>query len=109
VVKTARIVNIVCWSNDIISLEKERQSGDMHNLVIAVRHERHCSWQEAVDCVAEMHNAEVQKFVQLAQRLPRFDADIDAELARYVGILRAWMRGNLDWAFDTGRYGRAQQ
>jgi hypothetical protein len=101
--------NIVCWSNDIISLEKERQSGDIHNLVIAVRHERHYSWQEAVDCVAEMHNAEVHKFVQLAQQLPRFGADTDAELVRYVVILRAWMRGNLDWAFDTGRYGKAHQ
>lgn len=100
--------NIVCWSNDIISLEKEQKSGDMHNLVIVVQHERGCSWQEAVDCVAEMHNAEVQKFVQVAQQLPPFGADIDAELARYIAILCAWMRGNLDWAFDTGRYGKAQ-
>ncbi len=50
--------NTVCWSNDIISLEKERQSGDMHNLVIAVRSERQCSWQAAVDYVTELHNIE---------------------------------------------------
>jgi hypothetical protein len=101
--------NAVCWSNDIISLEKERQSGDMHNLVIAVHHERQCSWQAAVDHVVGLHNAEVDHFVRLAQQMPEFSVEIDAELARYVVILCAWMRGNLDWAFDTGRYGTAQQ
>lgn len=97
--------NVVCWSNDIFSLDKERRTDNRHNLVIVVKNERKCSWQEAVDRVAAMHNAEVQGFIRLVPQLPSFGPEVDAELARFVSILRAWMRGNFDWAFDTGRYG----
>lgn len=98
--------NVVCWSNDIFSLEKERRTDNRHNLVIIVKNEQDCSWQEAVDRVAAMHNAEVRAFIRLAPQLPSFGREIDGELARFVTILRAWMRGNFDWAFDTGRYGQ---
>lgn len=97
--------NVVCWSNDIFSLEKERRTDNRHNLVIIVQNEWKCSWQEAVDAVAAMHNAEVRKFLHLASQLPSFGPEVDGELARFVAILRSWMRGNFDWAFDTGRYG----
>jgi terpene synthase-like protein len=99
--------NVVCWSNDILSLPKEHRAGDVHNLVIALAHERRLGWQEAVDRAAAMHDAQVETFLALERGLPTFGDDIDAELGRYVAVLRAWMRGNLDWARETGRYGQA--
>jgi|HigsolmetaAR201D_1030396.scaffolds.fasta_scaffold17322_2 hypothetical protein len=100
--------NAVCWANDILSLQKELNNGDMHNLVIVLQHEQQCSWQEAVDRVADMHNNEVLAFEQLSKQLPSFSPEIDTQIARYIDILRAWMRGNIDWALDTGRYANEQ-
>jgi 5-epi-alpha-selinene synthase len=101
--------NVVCWANDIISLEKELRHGDVHNLVVAIQHEGGCGLQEAVQRARAMHDSEVRAFVDLAERAPWFGARIAAELERYLVILRAWMRGNLDWAYDTGRYGAARR
>lgn len=95
----------VCWANDIISLEKEIQYHDVHNLVIVLQQERACTLQEAIALAAAMHDNAVRRFIHLSAQLPLFDAHADAELRRYVGILRGWMRGNLDWALRSGRYG----
>jgi 5-epi-alpha-selinene synthase len=99
--------NVVCWCNDIISLDKERRHGDVHNLVVTIKEECQLGWQEAVDLAAEWHNGEVQRFNELQAQLPSFDRHSDAELKRYLRILEAWMRGNYDWAYQTGRYGVA--
>lgn len=100
--------NVVCWSNDIISLEKERQRGDVHNLVIAVRHEQDCGWQEAVDRVAALHDEQVRGFLALERLVPRWEPEVDAGVRTYLGVLRSWMRGNLDWAYETGRYSQGE-
>ena len=96
--------NVVCWSNDLISLAKEMRRRDVHNLVLAIRQERGCSLQEAVDWAARLHDDEVRGFLELERHLPAYGAPIDQELQRYLAVLRAWMRGNLDWAADSGRY-----
>jgi hypothetical protein len=101
--------NVVCWANDIISLEKELRHGDVHNLVVAIQHECGCGLQEAVHRARAMHDSEVRAFVDLAERAPWFGTRIEAELERYLVILRAWMRGNLDWAYDTRRYRAARR
>lgn len=98
-------MNIVVWSNDLLSLEKEIRSGEgTHNLVFVVQHAFELSLQGAVDQVAEMHDAEVRLFLELERQLPTFGADLDAEIARYVGALRARIRGNLDWTLRSARY-----
>jgi hypothetical protein len=97
--------DVVCWSNDIISLAKERETGDMHNLVSVL--ERACcpgDLARATELAAGMHDARVDDFVGLAATLPSFDPNTDAALSRFVDTLRAWMRGNLDWAYESGRY-----
>ena len=99
--------NVVCWSNDITSFRKERSHGDVHNLVIALQHERSLTPDEAIAAAARMHDAEVQRFIDLAPSLPSFGAAIDDDLARYVGVLRSWMRGHLDWSRESGRYAQA--
>ncbi len=96
--------NVVCWSNDIISLGKELAKGDPHNLVAVLKHERQTSWQEAVDEVARMHDAEVKLFLELEARLPSFGEEVDENVRRYVGAFRSWMRAHLDWSFESGRY-----
>jgi 5-epi-alpha-selinene synthase len=97
-------INVVCWSNDILSLAKELQHGDLHNLVIALCAQYKLTLREAINRAAELHNAEVRAFLILEAHLPSFGKSVDAELRRYVAVLRAWMRGNLDWTLAAIRY-----
>jgi hypothetical protein len=101
--------NAVCWANDIISLEKERARGDVNNLVLAVQYARQCSLQVAVDVVNAMITEQVQLFLETVPRLLLlFPASIQ-DIEKYVAIMRAWMRGNLDWSFETQRYSHVEQ
>lgn len=102
--------NVVCWANDLFSLEKELKSGDVHNLVVVLSHAQGLTLPEAVERATEMHDAEVRGFLEAESRLPSFGAAVDVNLARYLAGLRARMRGNLDWSLESGRYsGRAVQ
>lgn len=96
--------NVVCWSNDIISFAKEVQHNDVHNLVVTLRQHHRLTLQESINRAAELTNAEVRAFMALQEELPAFGPAIDADLKRFVAVLRSWMRGNLDWASVSGRY-----
>ncbi|MCL7422150.1 MAG: hypothetical protein M8364_14725 [Methylobacter sp.] len=96
--------NVVCWSNDIISLQKEFNHQDMHNLALIFHHHQAIDLQEAIDQVARLIENEVRQFIALEKSLPSFGADLDRDVKRFIAVMRAWMRGNLDWSFESGRY-----
>jgi hypothetical protein len=98
----------VAWFNDIVSLEKEIKAGDVHNLVLVMQHEYGVSLQEAVDRASGLFNAMVEAYIELEQDTPSFGAEIDPLVQRYLAGLRYWVRGNIDWSYETGRYGQAQ-
>jgi hypothetical protein len=98
--------NIISWFNDIISLQKELSSNDVHNLVLVLRNEMQCSLQEAMDRAVHMHNLEMKKFLEL-ERSVRNDAkfsEYSSEINRYLDGLRTCIRGNVDWSHESGRY-----
>lgn len=105
---TALTNNVVCWSNDIISLRKEKAHGDMHNMVLVLQRERNISLQEALDFVKNLIDTQIQQFLILEKELPEFADVCDQDVKKYVSILRSWMRGNLDWAHESGRYKASQ-
>ncbi len=96
--------NVVCWCNDLFSLPKERAHGDMHNLALILQHQEDISLQQAVHRVAGLVEQEVERFIALENDLPSFGAEADGLVRRFVRVLRAWMRGNLDWSYESGRY-----
>lgn len=96
--------NAVCWTNDLLSFEKELACGDTHNLVLILARAENLELREALRRVVQMHNTEVQTFVEIAADLPSFGGAVDANLSRYVAALSARMRGNLDWACEAERY-----
>ena len=96
--------NVISWSNDLFSLEKELRQGELLNLVVALRAEYGLTLQAAVTRAAQMHDAEVRAFLELESHLPSFGAQADALLKRYIAGLRSWMRGNVDWSQMTARY-----
>lgn len=96
--------NVICWANDIISLAKELEAGDVHNLVYIVHREHGLSLAEAIQYVARLHDAEVHAFIQTNTRLSVEKDDDRILLQRYVTGMQAWMRANLDWSAATARY-----
>lgn len=96
--------NVVCWSNDIISLKKEHDYEDKHNLALILNHQLSRGLQKSIDKVSELIAIEVRRFVSLEQSLPNFGFHIDSEVARFIEVMKAWMRGNLDWSYESGRY-----
>jgi hypothetical protein len=100
---TTMACNVVGWTNDLFTYEKELAQGEVHNLVILHMHEGRMEHAEAEARVVAGHDAEMRSFIALSARLPNV-GDERPQLLRYVGVLRAWMRGHLDWARETGRY-----
>jgi hypothetical protein len=96
--------NVVCWSNDIISFAKEMKHNETHNLVLVLQYHYHLTPQEAIKKAADMTNEEVNKFIILQEKLPTFGTANDANVKRFIAVLRSWMRGNLDWSYISDRY-----
>lgn len=96
--------NVVCWANDVFSLDKELRNGEVNNLVIVLSKFEGLSLPEAVDRCVELHNAEMDTFVDLATRVPSFWPEADAMLQHYISSLRTRMRGVFDWSSKSARY-----
>lgn len=95
--------NYVCWANDIFGVEKESKEGNTSNLVFVLQNEHKINLDEAIGRVAQMCDAEMKAFLSLQERLPFFGRE-QPEALRYVRNLRSWMRGNMDWSYETKRY-----
>ncbi len=93
--------NVVCWSNDIIALTRETSHGDMHNMVIVMQHELNISQQDALNLIMKLIDAQIQQFQALEKKLPKFADYPGQHVQRYVAVLRSWIRGNLDWAYES--------
>jgi pentalenene synthase len=97
--------------NDICSVEKEEAAGDVHNLVFILQREQGISRDEAVADMSSMLARRVTRFLELEAGLPGLCARLglcpterDA-CARYDNdALRTVMRGDFDWAEESGRY-----
>jgi 5-epi-alpha-selinene synthase len=90
-------LNLMAWSNDILSIEKEMLAGDLHNLILVLIANFNLSETTAFNQSIEIHNREMQKYLDTEQALPSFGEPGDAILAGYLRGLRALVRGTLDW------------
>jgi len=100
--------NIVCWSNDIFSLEKELARGDLNNLVLAIQQERGSSLPEAIARVNELVTREVLLFQEISQLALVGVSDYRPDLQKYLAGMQAWIRGNLDWSLESQRYSHVE-
>ena len=97
--------NIVCWSNDLFSLEKELRNGDTHNLVLVLQHERGYSLQEALREAADIHNRDVQQFIELSGQVQN-DPFCGKAVPAYIRALENIISANMEWSLkDSKRYG----
>lgn len=102
--------NVVCWTNDIMTIEKEMARGDNQNFVAVVREATRVSLDQAVADVADRTGREIESFLAAEADLPRtFTALLLGDEQRVkalacVETLKAWMRGHVDWGKETARY-----
>lgn len=96
--------NVVVWTNDVYSLEKERTVGEVHNLVHIVGHHQGLDQPAALARVGAAIEAETQRYLASELELLRVYPDQAGVLVPYLAGMRTWMRGNLDWSARTRRY-----
>jgi hypothetical protein len=100
---------ILCWTNDVLSYEKERAQNDVHNLAIVYEVQRGLPPGAALAQAVAFHNAEVDGFLARAAALPSFDEAHTDELHRYIDVLRSMIRVTRDWTLGSARYAEADQ
>ena len=93
----------VCWFNDFISYQKEYRDGDVQNLVILIHREQMLSLSEAAAKVVMLHNDDIRTYIVIEQKILAENAQ-DPRIARYVAGLRSWIRGDMDWSYESQRY-----
>lgn len=101
---TMMSINIISWCNDIFSAPREMGSGDVHNLVAVLHYKQQLPLEKAIKYAAEMHNQELRNLINLEASLPDLGEEINAEFAKCILGMHAWIRGNLDWYSCSGRY-----
>lgn len=79
-------------------------SGDVHNLVLILHYQQQIPLELAIKRAIEVHDQEVQELIKIQASLPSFGEELDVELAKYISGMYAWIRGNLDWYFNSERY-----
>jgi hypothetical protein len=96
--------DVVCWTNDVFSLDKERALGEVHNLVYVMQY--HHGWDRATAleraCAAIADR--IVDFRRAEARLLAGRPEHAEMLTRYTAGMRSWMRGNVDWSSRTRRY-----
>ncbi len=98
--------DVVCWSDDLLTVDKERAHGDVHNLVIVLEHQTGCDERTALKTVIERIESRIADFNALRERISATDLGEHAgdALDRYIEGLHHWMQGHLDWGLQTIRY-----
>ncbi|KZO97574.1 terpenoid synthase [Calocera viscosa TUFC12733] len=96
--------DLVVWSNDIFSFNKEQARGDRNNLVAVAMKEKAFAMQEAIDFVGEMCHARLRDFAEDRKKLPSWGNPIDRDVAAYVQGLADWVVATFHWSFASRRY-----
>ncbi len=100
--------HVVAYTNDLFSYAKEVMRFESpNNLVHVTMVNEGVNTQTAAERVVDKIHAELARFVEIAETLEHANPDPARE--RYVAGMKSWMRGNLRWSVETGRYdvGRA--
>ncbi len=104
-------VDIICWTNDLYSLDKEIACGIVSNLVLVLQHERHLNREQAFTAARALTHDRVNDFLAAEQRLPELVNTLQLNAAaqetahRYVAGIRDWIAGSNQWhAYVTARF-----
>jgi hypothetical protein len=92
--------------NDLASLAREREMGDVHNLVLSFTHHQAVSEDSAIEAVRHLVADWAGELRRLATTLPA-DPAVVAEretVSQWAAYRSAFVRGYHDWTLETRRY-----
>ncbi|MER7164629.1 terpene synthase [Micromonospora sp. NPDC000207] len=98
--------DLLSWYNDLASLDRDRDTGGGHNLVLAVAAERGVPVDTAVALVAQRWRAAMDSFVTMRARLPSFGPALDESVTTHLDGVGQAVRGTIDWTLESARYQR---
>ncbi len=95
---------IANWTNDILSLKKEIDNGEIHNLIISVQKENDCTIEEALLNVKELTVLEIKKYSELKNKLYAYNEPFNRKIIKYVSRVENAVRANYEWSLTTKRF-----
>ncbi|KAJ3561754.1 hypothetical protein NP233_g10002 [Leucocoprinus birnbaumii] len=101
--------DLVTWSNDIFSYDKEQIRDDKHSMIPITMHHYGLGLQEAIEFVGAMCKRSVDNFVHdrtllMKEKEGVWSKDVMAMVKEYALGLEHWISGSLHWSFETQRY-----
>ncbi len=98
--------DIVCWVNDLFSLEKELACGEVINLVLVMEYHQDLTRQQAVTAVQHRIFERAHDFIRAERHIadtahPVHTRDI---VQRAVASMRGWIGGCLRWHRESARF-----
>jgi hypothetical protein len=92
--------NAVNWENDFLSSEREFLQGDVHNLIIVLKHKNGYSLEQAFEEAHEMFDENMRLLSQLVEEAPNHSWGVQ----RFVNGVVQWLAGHHFWAKESKRY-----
>ncbi|MDX3239474.1 terpene synthase family protein [Streptomyces sp. ME03-5709C] len=102
--------DVIGWTNDLFSVDKELRSGETTNLVLVLRHHRGLTLDDAVDETRLWHARRVAALRTATRDLYATALATDltsaqlAAVCQYADGIHAWARGFLDFSQASARY-----
>ncbi|MDQ0592358.1 hypothetical protein QFZ37_000727 [Chryseobacterium ginsenosidimutans] len=95
---------MMSWFNDIHSVPWELERNEAMNLVLVIKNERDCTFEEAYEEAIKIHNNDLAEFIKIRQNLPDFGM-YNAAVERFVHNAELFLKGQESWYFGgTERY-----
>lgn len=96
--------DIISWTNDIYSFNKEQAAGDYQNLVAVAAIEKNLDVQSAVQFVWAMVLSAIHRYFEVKARMPKFDSNTNELVSRYINAGECVCSGLVLWHFEVDRY-----
>lgn len=95
--------NILAWTNDYYSINKEKGTNVM-NLILICQHWEKVELHEAYEIAVKLHDQDVAEIVTICNSLPDFGEHQEA-VNRFLENMQLCIHGQRDWyTLDTHRY-----
>lgn len=95
--------NIANWTNDILSLEKEIEDDEIHNLVICVQKQSRTTLEDSLEYVKKMLDLEISKYNELKEKL-FIEQPCNSDIKKYISRMENGVRGHYEWSIRTKRF-----
>jgi hypothetical protein len=96
--------DILGWTNDLFSLEKEQAVGKTCNLVLVIANQEHCTKSEALSHAGRLINERIRRYQSQLTDLSMFPSENRQDVSRFLHAITYWISGFLCWSAATARY-----